>query len=389
MANAYEAGAAGLPFAVFRGYRGAELPRVNPNIKSVTCPYTGEVLATVPAMRSTSPSSTPRGPTARATCCSRASSACRRRRCSAAKRALVTVEEIVDELGPRSLNACILPRWTVTRHRRGARRRASLLRARLLQARQRLLRGLGRDRPRPRHASTAWMQTATCCRQGARGLRRATPARRPPRAKAQHERRRQACLDAHRDDDRRRGAGAQERRRLLRRHRRAVGGLQPRAPHARARHHADLRVRHHRHQAQRAAALDRRRRAVRDGAHHRLGAGDVPLLAAGRPHHRRLPGRRADRPLRQPQHHRDRPLRQAEDPPARRRRRAGDRHRLRRDLHHHGAVRARSSSSSISSPRSATARAAAAASAWASRPRGRRASSPTCARWSPTRRPAR
>jgi glutaconate CoA-transferase subunit A len=51
MANAYEAGAAGLPFAVFRGYRGAELSRVNPNIKSVTCPYTGEVLATVPAIR--------------------------------------------------------------------------------------------------------------------------------------------------------------------------------------------------------------------------------------------------------------------------------------------------------------------------------------------------
>src|SRR5262245_60966862 len=51
MANAYDAGAAGLPFAVFRGYRGAELPRVNPTIKSVTCPYTGEVLATVPALR--------------------------------------------------------------------------------------------------------------------------------------------------------------------------------------------------------------------------------------------------------------------------------------------------------------------------------------------------
>ena len=51
MANAYEAGAAGLPFAVFRGYRGAELARVNPTIKSVTCPYTGEVLATVPAMK--------------------------------------------------------------------------------------------------------------------------------------------------------------------------------------------------------------------------------------------------------------------------------------------------------------------------------------------------
>src|ERR1700744_4266594 len=51
MANAYEAGAAGLPFAAFRGYIGADLPKVNPTIKSVTCPYTGETLATVPAIR--------------------------------------------------------------------------------------------------------------------------------------------------------------------------------------------------------------------------------------------------------------------------------------------------------------------------------------------------
>ncbi len=51
MANAYEAGAAGLPFAVFRGYLGADLPKVNPAIKSVTCPFTGEELATVPAHR--------------------------------------------------------------------------------------------------------------------------------------------------------------------------------------------------------------------------------------------------------------------------------------------------------------------------------------------------
>src|ERR1700710_904879 len=51
MANAYEAGAANLPFAVFRGYIGVDLPKVNPRIKSVTCPYTGEQLATVPAIR--------------------------------------------------------------------------------------------------------------------------------------------------------------------------------------------------------------------------------------------------------------------------------------------------------------------------------------------------
>ncbi len=41
MANAYEAGAAGLPCAIFRGYIGADLAKVNPNIKSVVCPFTG------------------------------------------------------------------------------------------------------------------------------------------------------------------------------------------------------------------------------------------------------------------------------------------------------------------------------------------------------------
>ena len=51
MANAYEAGAANLPFAVFRGYLGAGLKEVNPEIRSVVCPYSGEVLATVPAIR--------------------------------------------------------------------------------------------------------------------------------------------------------------------------------------------------------------------------------------------------------------------------------------------------------------------------------------------------
>ncbi|MCG8557360.1 MAG: CoA transferase subunit A, partial [Proteobacteria bacterium] len=39
MANAYEAGAAGLPCAVFRGYRGVQLPEVNSNIRQVTCPF--------------------------------------------------------------------------------------------------------------------------------------------------------------------------------------------------------------------------------------------------------------------------------------------------------------------------------------------------------------
>ena len=114
MANAYEAGAASLPFAVFRGYKGVDLPKVNPNIRSVTCPYTGEVLATVPALR----------PDIAVIHALRADHAgnvllegivgVQKEAVLAAKRSIVTVEEVVEEFGERSSNAVILPSWTVT-----------------------------------------------------------------------------------------------------------------------------------------------------------------------------------------------------------------------------------------------------------------------------------
>jgi len=50
MVARFAAGAARLPFWTLRDYAGTDLPRANPSIKSVTCPYTGEVLATVPAL---------------------------------------------------------------------------------------------------------------------------------------------------------------------------------------------------------------------------------------------------------------------------------------------------------------------------------------------------
>ena len=114
MANAYEAGAAGLPFAVFRGYRGAELPRVNPNIKSVTCPYTGEVLATVPAIRLDSAIIHAQKADRAGNVLLEGIVGVQKEAVLSSKRSLVTVEEIVDDLGPRSFNACILPHWTVT-----------------------------------------------------------------------------------------------------------------------------------------------------------------------------------------------------------------------------------------------------------------------------------
>ncbi|HSJ76113.1 MAG TPA: CoA-transferase [Gemmatimonadales bacterium] len=44
------AGAARLPFWTLRNYMGTDLPAANPQIRSVSCPYTGETLATVPAL---------------------------------------------------------------------------------------------------------------------------------------------------------------------------------------------------------------------------------------------------------------------------------------------------------------------------------------------------
>src|ERR1019366_3662661 len=52
LAAAYTAGAAGLPFGVLRGYAGTGLVEANAaHVKTVTCPFTGETLAAVQAVR--------------------------------------------------------------------------------------------------------------------------------------------------------------------------------------------------------------------------------------------------------------------------------------------------------------------------------------------------
>jgi len=45
-----QAGAAGVPFLPTRNFAGSDLPRVNPNIRRVTCPHSGEELWSVPAL---------------------------------------------------------------------------------------------------------------------------------------------------------------------------------------------------------------------------------------------------------------------------------------------------------------------------------------------------
>ncbi|MEO5321795.1 CoA transferase subunit A [Mesorhizobium sp. CC13] len=114
MANAYEAGAAGLPCAIFRGYRGAELARVNPNIKSVTCPFTGEVLAAVPAVRPDVTFIHAQKANRKGDVLVEGIIGIQKEAALAARRAVVTVEEVVDNFDDLHPNLTVLPNWSVT-----------------------------------------------------------------------------------------------------------------------------------------------------------------------------------------------------------------------------------------------------------------------------------
>lgn len=115
MANAYEAGAAGLPCAIFRGYRGAGLKDVNPNIRAVTCPFTGEVLAAVPAIRPDVTIIHAQKANRHGDVLVEGIIGVQKEAVLAARRSIVTVEQIVDDFEGVHTNLCILPHWTVTR----------------------------------------------------------------------------------------------------------------------------------------------------------------------------------------------------------------------------------------------------------------------------------
>lgn len=107
----YVAGASGLPFGVLRGYAGTDLVGRTP-VGRVTCPFTGEELAAVPALR-------PDVTIIHAQQADRAGNVAlwgilgvQKEAVLAATRVVVTVEEIVDELKPRP-GAIVLPSWTV------------------------------------------------------------------------------------------------------------------------------------------------------------------------------------------------------------------------------------------------------------------------------------
>jgi glutaconate CoA-transferase subunit A len=113
MANRFAAGAAGLPFAVLRGYLGTDLARHTDTIKPITCPFTGEVLTAVPALN----------PDVGIIHAQRADPAgnvqmwgitgVQKEVVLASRRSLVTVEEVVPKLTPMA-GAVTLPTWLTT-----------------------------------------------------------------------------------------------------------------------------------------------------------------------------------------------------------------------------------------------------------------------------------
>jgi glutaconate CoA-transferase, subunit A len=114
MVARFAAGAAGLPFWPLRNYAGTDLPRANPNIREVTCPFTGERLAAVPALE----------PDVAILHAQRADASgnaqmwgvigVQKEAAFAAKRVIVVAEEIVDASVIRSdPNRTILPSFVV------------------------------------------------------------------------------------------------------------------------------------------------------------------------------------------------------------------------------------------------------------------------------------
>jgi glutaconate CoA-transferase subunit A len=111
MAAAYTAGAASLPFGLLRGYAGTDLVG-RTRVAAVTCPFTGEELAAVPALR----------PDVGIIHAQRADrngnvqlwgiTGVQKETVLASARSIVTVEEIVDELEPLP-GAIVLPAWVI------------------------------------------------------------------------------------------------------------------------------------------------------------------------------------------------------------------------------------------------------------------------------------
>jgi glutaconate CoA-transferase, subunit A len=111
MANAYAAGASGLPCALLRGYAGTDLVE-HTRVAWVTCPFTGEQLAAVPALRPDVAIIHAQEADRRGNVQLWGIPGVQKDAVLAASRSLVTVERLVDEIEPRP-GGIAIPGWVI------------------------------------------------------------------------------------------------------------------------------------------------------------------------------------------------------------------------------------------------------------------------------------
>jgi glutaconate CoA-transferase subunit A len=112
MCARYVAGASGLPFGVLKGYTGTDLPKHTATAE-IACPFTGERVTAVPALN-------PDVTIVHAQRADRRGNVqywgivgVHKEALMAGRTAVVTVEEVVDELEPRP-GAVVLPSWVLS-----------------------------------------------------------------------------------------------------------------------------------------------------------------------------------------------------------------------------------------------------------------------------------
>jgi glutaconate CoA-transferase subunit A len=112
MAAKFAAGAAALPFGVLRGYAGTDLVG-HTSLAWVTCPFTGEKLAAVSAIRPDVGIVHAQQADVRGNVQLWGIPGVQKETVLASARSIVTVEEIVPELEPRP-GGIVLPSWAIT-----------------------------------------------------------------------------------------------------------------------------------------------------------------------------------------------------------------------------------------------------------------------------------
>ena len=112
LAAAYAAGAARLPFGVLRGYEGTDLLAENDSVAAVDSPFTGERVSAVRAINPDVAIIHAQQADRRGNVMLWGLAGVQKEAVLASTRAIVTVEEVVEELEPRP-HSVVLPAWVL------------------------------------------------------------------------------------------------------------------------------------------------------------------------------------------------------------------------------------------------------------------------------------